>query len=215
MTDFAPLIPDAQAFFTTLEQNNAKAWWQDHKTTYDTKLKAPAQALLDELTPPLADLAGAPVTGKIFRPHRDVRFSKDKTPYKTHLHMMWSITGDARQMPVFFFGIGIDYVTTGVGIMGFDKDVLADWRTFVDLDTKRILGIVAQIEKAGFTLGDPALKRVPPAYAKDHPAEHLLRMKGVIARSELQQTSDLPAAILDRFRAAWPLNALLIQIAES
>ncbi|MEM8536231.1 MAG: DUF2461 family protein [Pseudomonadota bacterium] len=103
MSDFTKLIPEARTFLRTLSANNNRAWWQDNKATYDTALKAPAQALLADLSAPLAKIADAPVKSKLFRPHRDVRFSKDKTPYNTHLHMMWQIEAGAPQNPVFFF----------------------------------------------------------------------------------------------------------------
>jgi len=209
------LIPDARAFLTKLAANNTRDWWQDNKATYDEKLKAPALALLDVLCPPLSDLTEASVKPKLFRPHRDVRFSKDKTPYNTHLHMMWQVDAGAPQNPVFFFGVGLDYVTLGAGMMGFDKPVLANWRKMVDLDTKRIMGIVAEVEDKRFTLREPALKRVPPPFDKEHPAGHLLRMKGVTASRELTQDSPIKDQILENCRNLWPLNHLLISIAEA
>ena len=215
MTAYDSLIRDARAFFAALSQNNKREWWTDNKTTYDHQLKAPALALLEELSAPLAKLADAPIKSKLFRPHRDVRFSKDKTPYNTHLHMMWQIESDAPQNPVFFFGIGLDYVTTGAGMMGLDKPVLSNWRKMLDLDTDRIMGIVSGLEGKGFTLREPALKRVPPPYDKDHPAERLLRMKGVVAGCELSGTDPLSDQILRNCQSLWPLNDLLISIADA
>ena len=209
------LITAAQAFYAQLAANNAKAWWDDHRGTYDSVLKPAALGLLDTLTDPLSALVDTPVKPKLFRPHRDVRFSKDKTPYKTHLHMIWKLDSDARQNPVFFFGIGVGYVTVGTGMMGFDKPVLEDWRKFVDLDTKRITGIMDQIGKAGFTLREPALKRVPPAYPADHPAGHLLRMKGCVATTDIGTPADLPQSIVAACTAASPLTSLLLQVAEA
>lgn len=211
MSDVGSLIQTAKAFFATLADNNNRDWWQAHKADYDATLKAPALQLLDDLATPLAALTEAPITSKLFRPHRDVRFSKDKTPYNTHLHMMWQIQSDAQQNPVFFFGIGIDYVTVGVGMMGFEPAVLQNWRKMVDLDTDRITGIVAEAEAAGFTLRAPALKRVPQPFAKDHPAADLLRMKGVVSSKPINSTAE----ILPAFKAGQPLNALLLSIAEA
>lgn len=209
------LIPAAQSFYTDLAANNAKPWWDKNRAPYDTILKPAALALLDDLAPDLEGIAGCPVRPKLFRPHRDVRFSKDKTPYKTHLHMMWTLECGARQSPVFFFGIGTDYVSVGTGMMGFDKPVLEDWRKFVDLDTKRILGIMQGINAHGFTLRDPALKRVPSAYPADHQAGHLLRMKGCVATTDIGSPADLRGAVLAACKNASPLTALLLQIAEA
>jgi len=209
------LIKTAQRFYADLAANNAKPWWDENRGTYDEQLKPAALALLDDLAPDIAAIAGEPVKPKLFRPHRDVRFSKDKTPYKTHLHMMWTYDSGARQNPVFFFGIGIDYVTVGAGMMGFDKPVLEDWRKFVDLDTKRILRIMDGIADQGFSLREPALKRVPSAYVADHPAGHLLRMKGCVATTDIGDPTDLRRAILQGFKNVAPLNHLLLQIAEA
>ncbi|MEJ6402638.1 DUF2461 domain-containing protein [Yoonia sp. 2307UL14-13] len=212
---YATLISDAKTFYTALNADNTKAWWQEHKATYDDNLKAPALALLEDVTSPLSELADAPIKTKLFRPHRDVRFSKDKTPYNTHLHMMWQTDTDAPQNPVFFFGVGLEYVTAGVGMMGFDKPVLANWRKMVDLDTDRILRIVGDIEKAGFELREPELKRVPAPFDKDHEAGRLLRMKGVTASQELSPNAKLPDALVAIFREGWPLNAMLLSVAAA
>ncbi|MFT5867501.1 MAG: hypothetical protein ACI82I_003263, partial [Gammaproteobacteria bacterium] len=114
-----------------------------------------------------------------------------------------------------FFGIGTDYVTVGSGMMGFDKPVLEDWRKFVDLDAKRIIGIVDGIAADGFKLREPALKRVPNAYPADHPAAHLLRMKSCVASKDIGQPTDLRGAILQACEQVAPLTALLVQISEA
>lgn len=209
------LVSAAQAFYRQLASNNNRDWWTDNRATYDDVLKPAALAILEQLTPTLVEISGESVSTKLFRPHRDVRFSKDKTPYKTHLHMMWKIDAPARQTPVFFFGIGSDYVTAGAGITAFDKPVLEDWRKFVDLDTKRIMGIIADVQDHGFILRDPALKRVPASYPADHPANDLLRMKGCVATTDMSATTNLHHDITTAFRNAAPLNALLLQIAEA
>ncbi|WP_341368840.1 TIGR02453 family protein [Yoonia sp. BS5-3] len=209
------LISDAVQFYEALAANNTKTWWQDNKPTYDTKLKAPALQLLEDIAAPLAKLTDLPIHTKLFRPHRDVRFSKDKTPYNTHLHMMWRVESGAPQDPVFFFGVGRDYVTTGAGIMGFDKPVLSNWRQMVDLDTDRITAITTDLTGQGFTFREPALKRVPAPFDKDHPAASLLRMKGVVASRELESSGTLEEQIMSAFNALWPLNSLLISIADA
>lgn len=212
MADYSTLPADARTFLNAVARNNTRDWWAENKATYEAKLKAPALELLEILTPRLAALADCPVKPKLFLPHRDVRFSKDKTPYTTHLHMMWATQSGARQSPVFYFGIGLDYVTAGVGMMGFDKPVLDDWRKMVDLDAARISGIVAAVEAQGFSLREPALKRVPPPYDKAHPQERLLRMKGVVASRDVTDVS--VDGLMEAFTAGWPINELLISIAD-
>lgn len=208
------LITDAQTFLRALEANNTKAWWDDNKTTYDTKLKAPALKLLEALTPHLADLADDPVKPKLFRPHRDVRFSKDKTPYKTYLHMLWTPQTGGRADPAYFFGINTNSVTIGTGMMGFDKDLLADWRKMVDLDGPRIGGIVDALKAQGFDhWGEPALKRVPKPWDADHPQADLLRRKSCVMTRPLTDETPLKDALMAAFTQANPLTKMLTGIA--
>jgi hypothetical protein len=100
-------------------------------------------------------------------------------------------------------------------MMAFDKPVLGNWRKMVDLDTDRITGIIAGIEAQGFALREPELKRVPQPYGPDHPAGRLLKMKGVVARRELTGNGPLAKQLEDSFACLWPLNDLLISIAEA
>ncbi|SHG84484.1 TIGR02453 family protein [Cognatiyoonia sediminum] len=209
------IIKTARAFYSDLHANNKKDWWDENRGTYDDVLKPFALSFLDQLAPQLADLSDTTVKSKLFRPHRDVRFSKDKTPYKTHMNMMWRLEADAPQSPVFFFGIGLDYVTAGAGMMGFEKPVLENWRQFADLDHKRLLGIFDDLKTKGYGFREPALKRVPNAYDKDHPAGELLRMKGVVCSKDIGTPADLEGTVMAAFKELWPLNALLIQVAEA
>ena len=114
MPDISTLIPTARSFYAALDQDNTKAWWQENRATYDDVLKPGALALLEEMQGPLERITDGPVKTKLFRPHRDVRFSKDKTPYNAHLHLMWSPISDTA--PAIFFGSSPDYLIVGVGI---------------------------------------------------------------------------------------------------
>lgn len=199
MTD--TLVTDARAFLAELAANNTRDWFLDHKAAYEDRLKAPAMALLDRLSGPLAGRAGAPVTTKLFRPNRDVRFSKDKTPYHLHLHMLWAVDGTEA---AWFFGISPDYVTAGAGIMGFAKDSLARFRDAVDADPDAWLAEVAALEARGYDFREPDLKRVPPAYPQDHPAAVLLRRKGLAAWTDIAG-APLEADLMAAFEALTPL----------
>lgn len=171
---FASLIADARAFLGDLTANNNRDWFMAHKEQYEANLKSPALALLDVMT---ADLG--PATGtKLFRPHRDVRFSKDKTPYHTHLHMMWKLPGGALK-PGLFLGIAPDYVTIGCGVMGFDKPGLEIWRNAVAKEGQPLADMLERLQHAGMRLDAPELKRVPAPFDKDHPQGSLLKRKSL------------------------------------
>ena len=175
------LIHDAQSFLSALAEQNTKDYWDDHKKEYDEQLKRPALQLLDELSGPIAREFGATVTTKFFRPHRDLRFSKDKTPYHTHLHLMWSASTEGPARPGWFFGISPSYVTLGAGQRDFDKHAMEAWRQQVDRSSEEIAAIMNGLTTKGFRISEPAFKRVPAPYPKDHPSEALLRRRGLTA----------------------------------
>ncbi|MEM9551467.1 MAG: TIGR02453 family protein, partial [Pseudomonadota bacterium] len=176
---FATLIPDARAFLSDLAANNTRDWFAAHKSQYESALKTPAAHLLDQIAADFARDHRETVKPKLFRPHRDVRFSKDKTPYHTHLHLLWQVVRDGAA-PGYFFGIAPDYVRIGGGMMGFDKPALTAFRTAVDGTAGDALkSILATASQSGLEAGDPELKRVPAPFDADHPRADLLRRKGL------------------------------------
>lgn len=209
---YANLIPHSRAFLAELAENNTRDWFQANKDRYEAQQKAPALALLDDMTGPLADLAGLPITTKLFRANRDVRFSKDKTPYTTHLHMLWAIRADGLR-PAFFFGIKADYVTAGWGYMGFEKAHLDAWRAQVDgKQGPRLAKVVADLKAQGLRMSDPALKRVPAPFDKDHPRGDLLRQKSLTFWTDIEDQAardGLVPALSDAFGRITPLIRLL------
>jgi len=212
---FETLIQDAQHFVKKLAKNNARDWFQDHKSEYETKLRDPAKDLLAQMEPRLAELTGFPIKGKLFRIHRDVRFSKDKTPYQTHLHMMWTVQSGTRQDPVAFFGIDIDSVTVGTGMMEFQKEVLEDWRKMADLDGAFLSAKIKQATDHGYRLWEPKLKRVPPSFDKEHAYANLLRHKGLIVTGAPKLTGDLITDLGTAYETIWPVADMLIGVAEA
>jgi uncharacterized protein (TIGR02453 family) len=193
---FAHLITDARAFLGELAENNTRDWFADHKARYDSTLKAPALLLLDQVAHDLGSRTANGLGVKLFRPYRDVRFSRDKTPYHTHLHMMWTLGAKGRG-PAVFLGIAPGYVRLGGGVMGFDKAALTTWRAAVDGAAGDALrGMLDDLAAKGLTPDEPALKRVPAPYDKNHRHAHLLRRKG------LSLWRDLPAARFKKPQAA-------------
>ena len=179
---FEALINRSNVFFTHLRDNNTRDVFEAHKATYTTEIKKPAELLADLFAEDLAKATGHAHKPKVFRIHRDVRFSKDKTPYKTHLHMMWSRPGLA---PMFFFGASPDYVILGMGVMGLEKDALTTYRAMID---RRGDDLADALEASGAHLSDwgpDPLKRVPKPFDPDHPHAELLKRKSFAIRSEL------------------------------
>lgn len=172
---FDRLVPDARAFLSDLAQNNTRDWFLANKSRYDDSLKKPALALLDYVSADLEKAIGSPVNVKLFRPHRDIRFSKDKTPYHTHLHMLWASPDCS-----WFLGIAPDYISAGAGQFAFDKDGLLRWREGIaSQHGEMTAATIAQMQSKGARMEAAELKRVPAPYDKDHPREDLLRRKGL------------------------------------
>lgn len=206
MSAYATLISDAQRFCAELKENNTKAWFADHKARYEAELKRPALMLLDEVAAELAKDYETPFTTKLFRIHRDVRFSKDKSPYNAHLHMLWSQTGRA-DGPGWFFGISPDYVRIGWGWMVFSKDQLTTWRQAIDGPYGA--GIDKAIMAMGMEPNAPELKRVPTPHDKDHPLAHHLRRKSLVVWSNLGAGAALKQELISGFAQVKPLYAEL------
>ncbi|WP_425045560.1 DUF2461 domain-containing protein [Primorskyibacter sp. S87] len=186
---FHALIADAREFLNDLEANNSRDWFQGEKDRYDQKLKQPALRLLDQLSATFARMPDVPSVPKLFRPHRDVRFSKDQTPYHTHLHMLWSSGRVPGRGPCLFFGVSPTYVRFGGGIMAFEKTGLDDWRQAIDGNFgSELSALLVQLERLGFLPEEPELKRVPAPYQKDHAHADLLRRKGLTVWRDLPRS---------------------------
>lgn len=183
---FDTLVPEARRFLSALSENNTRDWFLSNKDTYDTRLKSPALALIDVVSADLKRITGRETGSKLFRPHRDVRFSKDKTPYHTHLHMLWT-TGSIG----WFLGIAPGYVSVGAGRMALAKEALTSWRALVDGPDGDGLGQeIGALVAGGMRLGDPELKRVPAPYDSTHPRADLLRRKSITLWQDLE--GDVP-----------------------
>jgi uncharacterized protein (TIGR02453 family) len=160
-------------FYEDLEADNTKIFWNAHKHVYDEQVKAPLLALAEALEPEF----GAP---KFFRPYRDVRFAKDKTPYKTHQGMWF---GDsARYLHISAAGLFVaaGYWDTSPAQVDRLRRAVAD-----DVAGPELERAVAAVRKAKFELGGHQLTRVPSGYDKDHRRAELLRYRSLTAHREL------------------------------
>jgi uncharacterized protein (TIGR02453 family) len=160
-------------FYEDLEADNSKSYWTAHKHIYDSSVKEPIEALSLEL----ADEFGP---GKFFRPYRDVRFSKDKRPYKDHQGVYFA---DSRR----YFHISAAGLFVGGGYYEMASDQVARFRRAVDEDITgvRLQAAIQATTKAKLEVSGEQLIRVPSGFAKDHPREALLRRKSLAARREI------------------------------
>ena len=185
-------------FYEGLEADNSKVYWQDNKAVYDRRVKAPMEELLAEL----ADEFGA---GKIFRPYRDVRFSADKTPYKTNC---------AATIGSGYVSFSAEGLSVGGGLYMPDPKTLARYREAVDKEKSgaELAAIVAALHKAGYeTMAHEVLKTAPKGYPKDHPRIELLRYKGIAMMKSWPTaawlgTRKAKERVVTTLRAGVPLN---------
>ncbi|HTU76237.1 MAG TPA: DUF2461 domain-containing protein [Trebonia sp.] len=158
---------EALAFYEGLEADNSKSYWTAHKAVYEQAVLAPMTELVEELA---AEVGGEP---KIFRPYRDIRFSHDKTLYKTHIG---ATLGSHAYVQFSADGLG-----AGAGRWHLEPESLTRYRAAVAGPAGAELEvIVAAIEKAGLEIhGHDPLKSAPRGYPADHPRIGLLRNKGL------------------------------------
>jgi uncharacterized protein (TIGR02453 family) len=156
----------AVEFYEGLESDNSKAYWTKHKAVYTEQVLRPMEELLDELAPEF----GPP---KIFRPYRDIRFSHDKTPYKTHIGATLGGTG--------YLQLSADGLSAGTGMWHLEPDELVKYRAAVaGPDGAELAAIVTGLERTGVEIhGHGSLKSSPRGYSADHPRIELLRHKGL------------------------------------
>jgi uncharacterized protein (TIGR02453 family) len=156
-----------QPFFIGLELDNSKRYFEAHRRVYEEAVKGPMVALMDSL-----EEAYGP--GKIFRPNRDVRFSKDKSPYKTNIAGTAGMGGHGGYVSLDARGL-----TVAAGRYELTPQQLAKYRKRVAADSTgpKLAAIVGRLEKAGYGIGGEALKRVPAGLPQDHPRARLLRHK--------------------------------------
>ena len=173
---------EAISFFKKLDKNNNRDWFQANKATYEAYVKGPGEAFCREMVPILSQMTGVPHQSKIFRINRDVRFSKDKRPYKAYMHMLFRPQEERVNRPAWFFGIQPDGLFFGCGIMWMEKQALDSYRARVaGPEGEDLTKIMKSFQKKGFRMREPQLKRVPTQYGQDHPHGALLRRKSLAA----------------------------------
>jgi uncharacterized protein (TIGR02453 family) len=166
-TQFRGWPEDAQRFFIGLELDNSKKFFDANRMVYEERVKGPMVALIESLE----DDYGP---GKVFRPNRDIRFSKDKSPYKTNIAGYAGMGGNGGYISLDARGL-----TVASGRYEFTPEQLTKYRKKVAADSTGapLAAMVARLEKAGYEIGGEELKRVPAGWPQDHPRERLLRRK--------------------------------------
>ncbi len=163
-------------FYDDLELDNTRSLWEAHKGVYDEAVRKPMAALVEALEP---DFGRA----KVFRPYRDVRFAKDKTPYKTHQGAFVA----AAPACGWYVELSARGVRVGAGFYQAAPADLARVRTAIDNDAtgKPFERLLTRLEKAGFERGGEAVKTAPRGWSAEHPRIDLLRHKSLYLGRQL------------------------------
>ena len=189
-------FPDeGMAFYEGLLADNSKAYWTDNIAVYERSVKRPMQALVEAL----GDGWGEP---KIFRPHRDVRFSADKSPYKTHQGAFFEILDGVG----YYVQIDADGLYLAAGFRAHSKEQTARYRSAVDAPGSggELEKITAKLVKSGFELGGDQVKTRPRGVPADHPRLALMRYESLfIGRRHEPSASLHTAATLPLVRREW------------
>ncbi len=182
---FEAMVEAGQAFFADLARNNRKDWFEPRKDHHRDAIRKPGEFFAELLAEDLSRLTGRPHTGKVFRIHRDVRFSKDKSPYKPYQHTLWSQAGADGLTPAWFFSLEPDGLHAGMGVVGLQGETLKRYRAFVDRRGEALEAALGAAE--GWALADfgAPLKRVPKPYDPEHPQGELLKRKSFVVMADL------------------------------
>ncbi|MBU2963171.1 TIGR02453 family protein [Citreicella sp. C3M06] len=199
-TAFAPRV---RAFLEDLAANNNREWFRAEKPRYDAEVRRPAEMLVDRIALRLSQRTRQRVRPKLFRLHRDVRFSNDKTPFFTHLHAAWTLP-DGRG---WYFGLSPNYATAAAGVMVFDEAQTQDWRAA--LDSPEGGKLAALLPELKGRMDPPPLVSPPAPYDSAHPHAELLRHTGCLVWIDDLYHSlcvDAEAALVDTFDRLAPLQ---------
>jgi uncharacterized protein (TIGR02453 family) len=192
---FAGFPEAALDFYDDLEMDNTKSFWEAHRATYDEAVAAPMKALIAELEPEFG-------TAKVFRPYRDVRFAKDKTPYKTHQGAYIATAPSTG----YYVQISAAGVRVGVGFYDATSERLAAIRAAIDDDAHGadLEAVISDLTGAGWELGGDRLKTAPRGYDVDHPRIALLRHKSMTLGKDHGFAPVIhTAALVDQVRGDW------------
>jgi len=218
---------DAQVFYQALGDNNSRQWLEDNRSIYEKEVRDPAEEFIIALGDTLENAYPAVNfntrrngAGSLMRINRDIRFSPNKSPYKTNLGIIfWMGEGKKTEVPGFYFHIGVDQIFFYGGQHIFPKDILERYRASVAAEKtgQRLQVVLDSLAKQDLPcFEEPAWKRVPRAYPADHPRANLLRFAGMGVARILEPHTIMDANLVKECAACAlrmrPLMAWLMEL---
>lgn len=220
--------PQALQFLRDLARNNNRPWFQAHKPEYENRVLLPAAAFVVALGRRLKGsnegIHYDPRTngrGSVMRIYRDIRFSKDKSPYKTYIGVrFWQgAKGGSSPTPGYFIHLVPEGAEVYAGIHAFHKSFLNDYRAAVDRESSgaRLQSIVDRLRDSRYEVGGESLKRIPPEYDPEHRRGRLLRFKSLYAKGariapNVVTSPDMVEGCYSQCAAMAPLNDWLTSV---
>ena len=206
-------------FFKNLTNNNNKDWFDENRKIYEKEVKKTFQELvqniLDEIPALDQDIAMAPKDA-IFRINRDIRFSKDKTPYNTIMKAGFAKGGRKSSYAGYYLGIDAEHIHVGGGVFGVEKEHLEQIRDHIAANTDEFIKLTTNktfLTKFGKVMGEQ-IKRIPPKYQEIHAKTPLIANKQFyyMARldaGKLLKSDQLLDVLIEHFKLITPLNKFL------
>jgi uncharacterized protein (TIGR02453 family) len=213
-------------FYVELAQNNSKIWFDAHKKDFEEHVMGPARDFVAEMGRCLAKIspeihADPRVNRSIFRPYRDIRFSKDKTPYKTHLGIFfWEGSRAKMECSGYYFHLEPPTLFLAAGMHRFSPSLLGTYRDSV-VDAKHGSELTKAIRKIsklkGYSVGGTHYKKTPRGYDASHENASMLLYNGLYAWTEDPIPSEfyspkILAYCFDRFKKLSPLHKWLVDM---
>jgi uncharacterized protein (TIGR02453 family) len=219
MTAQTYITPELFQFFRELKANNNRDWFQANKQRYESQVREPLLRFISDFGLRLAEISPHYVAdarksgGSLFRINRDVRFSKDKSPYKTAAGIQFRHeSGQDVHAPGFYLHLEPDGVFGGIGIWQPDTRALNQIRDAIVENPDRWRQIVSdETFTARFELSGDSLKRAPKGYDPDHPLIEDLRRKDFIAATPFIEAEACAPDFIDRFAETCRIGAPFAQ----
>lgn len=199
-SEFSGFQKECAKFYNNLSKNNNTSWFKEHKNDFEEYVIKPARSFIFEMGERLLTIAPGinadpRINRSLFRINRDTRFSKDKTPYKTHLAIwFWEGSGKRMESSGYYFHLEAEKLMLGVGIYCFPGQLLNKFREYV-VHKKHGPAIAKAIEKVTtrgpYTIGGKHYKRIPRGFDPDHKNSSLLLHNGLYAGVETEIPDEL------------------------
>lgn len=206
MAEFKGFGPKALDFFTALKFHQDKAWFVDSRSLYDSNVVEPMIALLADLTEAFAGKrVPLKADGKrsIFRIHRDVRFAKDKAPYKTHMGAILTRSGDKMDPGCLYIHISPEGSFAAVGFHMPEPEALGRMRKAIKAKPARFRSLISVLKKGGLSFSDyDQLTRVPRGFEdlKGGPLDGAVRLKSFIVEEPYPEKLIFSPKLADRLQ---------------